>query len=75
MRHGTHVGVQPVDRAVDVVQYPPAEEARNRHCDVEKDLRVHGLLINDVDGARVKCVCAVDCGNADLGKCVGERLI
>ena len=36
-----HVNIQPVDRAVDVVQHPAAEETRDRHRDIEKNLRVH----------------------------------
>jgi len=38
VRHGTHVGVQPVNGSVDVVQYPAAEEACNRYGDIEKNL-------------------------------------
>jgi len=35
VRHGTHVRVQPVDRAMDIVQHPAAEEPSDRNRDIE----------------------------------------
>jgi hypothetical protein len=45
---------------VDVVQYPAAEETRDRYRDIKKNLRVHASLKNNIDRTGVKLLRSVD---------------